>query len=150
MSIANLLMEFSIQVSPSDEDGNDPEQACEENVKSDQEQEKPPDRRHLATVLSSRHQVVSHDHRELLAAIASSYTRVLEMGEVGRYLPASQVRRLMDWGVHWLRRREAHVLRGWGPSSYIWWGETSGPGVQLAQILRHLGRVVIVVGIGMV
>ena len=72
MSIANLLMEFSIQVSPSDEDGNDPEQACEENVKSDEEQEKPPDRRHLATVLSSRYQVVSHDHRELLASGAQA------------------------------------------------------------------------------
>ena len=74
MSIANLLMEFSIQVSPSDEDGNDPEQACEENVKGDQEQEKPTDRRHLAAVLSSRYQVIRHDHRKLLAAIPPSDT----------------------------------------------------------------------------
>jgi hypothetical protein len=143
----HLLVEFSVQISASDKDGNYPEKACEENVKGDQEQEKPPDRRHLASVLSSRHQVVRHDHRKLLAAIPSSDTRVLEMGEMGRYLPASQVR-LMDWGVHLLRRRVAHVLRGWGPN--IWWRETPGPGVHLAQILGHLGRVVIVVGIGMV
>ena len=67
-------MELPVEIPARDKDGNDPEQACEENVKSDQEQEKPPDWRHLATVLSSRYKVVRHDHRKLLAAIASSHT----------------------------------------------------------------------------
>ena len=69
-----LLMELPVKIPAGDKDGNDPEQAGEKNVKGDEEQEKPPHWRHLASVLSSRHQVVRHDHRKLLAAIPSSHT----------------------------------------------------------------------------
>ena len=146
-----LLMKLPVKIPAGDKDGNDPEQAGEKNVKGDEEQEKPPHWRHLASVLSSRHQIVRHDHRKLLAAIPSSHTWVLEMGEMGRYPPAPQVRRerLVDRRVHlrswWTQmRRRAHVLRRRGPGGNIWWRET--PGVHL----RHLGWVIIVVGVGVV
>ena len=71
---SNLLVQFSVEVPASDEDGDDPEEAGEEDVKGDEKQEKPTDRRHLTAMLSSRYQVVRHDHRKLLAAIPPSDT----------------------------------------------------------------------------
>ena len=70
----HLLVQLPVEIPASDKDGNDPEKAGEQDVKGDKEQEKPPDWRHLTAVLSSRYQVVRHDHRKLLAAIASSHT----------------------------------------------------------------------------
>ena len=90
---SNLLVQFSVEVPASDEDGDDPEEAGEEDVEGDEEKEEPPDWRHLATMLSSRNQVICHDHWKLLAAIASSHTRILEMGEMRGYPPAMHVGR---------------------------------------------------------
>ena len=74
---AHLLVKFSVEIPASDKDGYDPEQAGEEDVEGEKQEEKPPDWRHLAPMLSPGDQVVSHNHWEMLAAITSTHTGVL-------------------------------------------------------------------------
>ena len=55
-----------------DKDRDNPQQAGEENVKGAEQQEKPPDRRHPTTMLSTRHQVICHDDGEWEGTITTS------------------------------------------------------------------------------
>ena len=75
----NLIVQLSVEIFPSDQDGDDPEERGEQQVECAEEEIEPPDWRHLAPMLSPGDQVVSHNHWEMLAAITSTHTGVLKM-----------------------------------------------------------------------
>ena len=71
----NLKVQLSVEVLPSHQDRDDPEEGGEEEVEGAEENVEPPDWRHTAIVLGAGHQLVSHDDRVVLAPVTEMLTR---------------------------------------------------------------------------
>ena len=72
----HLHVQLVVQVLARHQDGDDPQEAGEQEVEGAEQEVEPSDRGHPAVMLRPGHQLVSHDHRELLGPVPAIIVQV--------------------------------------------------------------------------
>ena len=87
--VNNLIVQLSVEILPSDQDGDDPEERGEQQVECAEEEIEPPDWRHPSVVLSAGHEFVRHNDGKVMRPVAKNQQmRITEdQGQSSEALP---------------------------------------------------------------